>query len=119
MCPRCVFPAEHFVCSGSTAHDAFPLFLTQDPLVVADRQPEYFHSFSCVIATGLTLEQVAPIARICWDAGVPLVFARCNGLIAHLRIATPEHTGACVRACVSCTRVCVERVADVPAGFVQ
>ena len=54
--------------------------------------PEFFHQFSIVIATGLNEEVALSLSKILWDAHIHLILVDQVGFMGAFRIATPELT---------------------------
>uniref|UniRef100_A0A0V0G5L6 NEDD8-activating enzyme E1 regulatory subunit n=1 Tax=Triatoma dimidiata TaxID=72491 RepID=A0A0V0G5L6_TRIDM len=54
--------------------------------------PNFFSSFSVVIATALNERALLPLSELLWNLGVPLIIARSYGLIGLIRLQIKEHT---------------------------
>eukprot|EP00118_Oscarella_pearsei_P002212 m.9857 g.9857 ORF g.9857 m.9857 type:complete len:537 (+) comp21704_c0_seq1:51-1661(+) len=54
-------------------------------------RPEFFKSFSCVIATELAEETLLILAQTLWKYQVPLVVVRAYGMIGYIRLVMSEH----------------------------
>ena len=57
-----------------------------------ETNPNFFFSFTTVIATQITLESCAMLASLLWGK-VSLVLARTYGMIGYIRILIKEHYG--------------------------
>jgi amyloid beta precursor protein binding protein 1 len=64
----------------------------EDPVVLIENSPDFVKEFSIVIATELPPHVIERLAEVCWRSEVPLFIARAYGLVASLRIQSPEHT---------------------------
>jgi len=60
--------------------------VAEDPETLVDQKPDYFSSFSCVIATDLPEPCLLKLASILWDAGIPLFVGRAYGMVMLTRI---------------------------------
>lgn len=63
----------------------------EDTMALLDAQPNFFDDFSVVIATQMRESELLRLEAATLKAGVPLLIARCYGLVAYLRISGPEH----------------------------
>ena len=54
--------------------------------------PQFFTQFSIVVATGLNEHTSLQLAKICWEANIPLILVRSIGFIGSFRIIVPELT---------------------------
>ncbi|XP_074640964.1 NEDD8-activating enzyme E1 regulatory subunit-like isoform X2 [Tubulanus polymorphus] len=54
--------------------------------------PDFFLTFSCVIATDLAEKTLLSLANYLWDHNIPLLVCRSYGMIGYLRLAVKEHT---------------------------
>jgi len=63
----------------------------EDPAVLVASEPAFFHGFSLILATQLPEAPLETLAQMCWDADLPLVVVRSNGLLATLRLQLPDH----------------------------
>jgi len=54
-------------------------------------EPEYFKTFSLIIATQLTQPTLLALAEICWENNIPLVNIRTCGMIGSLRLQLRNH----------------------------
>jgi amyloid beta precursor protein binding protein 1 len=64
----------------------------EDPVVLIENNPDFVKEFSVVIATELPPHAIEKLADVCWRREVPLFIARAYGLVASLRVQSPEHT---------------------------
>jgi hypothetical protein len=54
--------------------------------------PEFFHQFSIVIATGLNEQVALSLSKILWEAGIHFILVDQVGFMSAFRIVTPEIT---------------------------
>ncbi|XP_065843401.1 NEDD8-activating enzyme E1 regulatory subunit-like [Oscarella lobularis] len=54
-------------------------------------RPEFFKSFSCVIATNLSEKTLLNLGDILWGYQIPLVVVRAYGMIGYIRLVFAEH----------------------------
>jgi hypothetical protein len=54
--------------------------------------PEFFHQFSIVIATGLNEKVALSLAKILWEANIHFMLVDQVGFMGAFRIVTPELT---------------------------
>ena len=67
-------------------------FVDQPVKEILDNQPDYFNSFTTVIATGLSESTLLSLSQILWDANIPLIVVRSYGMIGYIRVQIEEHT---------------------------
>ena len=65
--------------------------VTREVSELIKEQPEFFQQFSVVIATQICDDVALPLSRLLWSQRVPLLLVKSYGLIASIRVATPEH----------------------------
>ncbi|RXG60580.1 NEDD8-activating enzyme E1 regulatory subunit [Armadillidium vulgare] len=59
---------------------------------VLSNQPEYFKTFTVVIATNISESSLLNLSKILWDLKVPLVVTKSYGMIGYIRVQVEEHT---------------------------
>jgi len=64
----------------------------EDLLSLIEKNPDFVKEFNVVVATELPPQAVERLAEACWRHQVPLLIARAYGLVASLRLQSPEHT---------------------------
>uniref|UniRef100_UPI00358EEBE6 NEDD8-activating enzyme E1 regulatory subunit isoform X2 n=1 Tax=Myxine glutinosa TaxID=7769 RepID=UPI00358EEBE6 len=57
-----------------------------------EREPDFFHHFSVVVATQLPERPLLRLAEELWNSQIPLLVCRTYGILGYLRLAVPEHT---------------------------
>lgn len=60
-------------------------------MLITKENPEFFKSFTAVIATEMTEGLLLQLAKILWQQSVPLLVARSYGFLGYLRLACAEH----------------------------
>lgn len=64
--------------------------LTRNVDDLIKNEPEFFNQFSLVIGTQLYGESYELLAKHCHDNNIPLILARTNGLLGHIRLCVKE-----------------------------
>lgn len=67
-------------------------FLDENPEQILDNNSKYFNNFTLVIATRVPDKTLVRLARVLWDAEVPLLLANSYGFIGSMRLVIKEHT---------------------------
>ncbi|XP_022100909.1 NEDD8-activating enzyme E1 regulatory subunit-like [Acanthaster planci] len=67
-------------------------FVEESPEQLLENNPQYFTSFSIVIATDLVERTLLDLAATLWNAGIPLLVCRSYGFIGYMRLVVKEHT---------------------------
>ncbi|XP_062506517.1 NEDD8-activating enzyme E1 regulatory subunit-like [Corticium candelabrum] len=67
-------------------------YLDETPHRILENRPEFFSSFSCVVATGLEEKTLLLLDKVLCDYGIPLIIVRVYGFIGYMRIVVSEHT---------------------------
>ncbi|RKO83426.1 NEDD8-activating enzyme E1 regulatory subunit, partial [Blyttiomyces helicus] len=67
-------------------------YVEEDPARLIDNDPDFFTSFSLIVATDLHESYLLQLGRICWKAKIPLVAVRTLGFFGFVRLVVPEHT---------------------------
>lgn len=66
-------------------------FRVADPADLVCTEPAFFLEFSLIIATQMSQAPLLRLAKICWDANIPLVVVRSYGFLGYLRLCLPRH----------------------------
>ena len=66
-------------------------FINQSPAEIIQRSPNFFVTFSLVIATQLDERSTQILGAVCYNAGIPLIVSFSYGFIGYVRVAVPEH----------------------------
>ena len=64
----------------------------KNPEEVITQNPQFFHQFSIVIATGLHESSSLILSKVLWKVNIPLILVRSIGFIGSFRITVPELT---------------------------
>uniref|UniRef100_A0A8C4N706 NEDD8-activating enzyme E1 regulatory subunit n=1 Tax=Eptatretus burgeri TaxID=7764 RepID=A0A8C4N706_EPTBU len=56
-----------------------------------EREPDFFHHFSVVVATQLPERPLLRLAEELWNCQIPLLICRTYGILGYLRLVVPEH----------------------------
>ncbi|KAI9317551.1 ThiF family protein [Dichotomocladium elegans] len=72
--------------------DATVDFIEESPGQLIHEQPEFFETFSMIIATNLCEKDIVVLADICQSIGRTLIAVQCKGLCGVFRVQAPEHT---------------------------
>jgi amyloid beta precursor protein binding protein 1 len=64
----------------------------EDPVTLINTKPEFFESFTVVIATNLPEAPLRKLSTLLYERSIPLIVPRSYGFVGCLRIATPEHS---------------------------
>ncbi|XP_019628819.1 PREDICTED: NEDD8-activating enzyme E1 regulatory subunit-like [Branchiostoma belcheri] len=67
-------------------------FIDENPEHLLEANPEFFRSFSCVIAAQMPERTLLSLASVLWNYGIPLLVCRSYGLIGYMRVVVKEHT---------------------------
>ncbi|XP_072013879.1 NEDD8-activating enzyme E1 regulatory subunit-like [Amphiura filiformis] len=67
-------------------------FVEESAEQLLENNPNFFCTFSIVIATDLAERTLLDLAALLWDAHIPLLVCRSYGLIGYMRLAVKEHT---------------------------
>lgn len=87
----------------SRATEAVRLLLELNPAVqgyavpdspdqLLKEHPDFFHTFTVVIATAISEKTLIQLSQNLWDANIPLILCRSVGFLGSLRIQVKEHT---------------------------
>lgn len=66
-------------------------FLEANPVELLNSRPEYFKSFTVIIANNLEEGALLKLSHLCWENEIVLVVTHTVGFLGYLRIQTPEH----------------------------
>eukprot|EP00943_MAST-04B_sp_MAST-4B-sp1_P004728 g4728.t1 len=66
-------------------------FINQSPAEIIQRSPNFFVTFSLVIATQLDERSTQILGAVCYNANIPLIVSFSYGFIGYVRVAVPEH----------------------------
>ncbi|KAM3961493.1 nedd8-activating enzyme E1 regulatory subunit APP-BP1 [Aphomia sociella] len=64
----------------------------EPPDQILEQNPDFFKSFSVVIATALSEKTIRELAQHLWDINVPFILCRSIGFLGSFRIQIKEHT---------------------------
>jgi len=64
----------------------------EDPVALINSKPEFFETFTVVIAVNLPEAPLRKLASFLYDRQVPLIVAKTYGFIGYLRTIVSEHT---------------------------
>ncbi|XP_071089185.1 NEDD8-activating enzyme E1 regulatory subunit-like [Haliotis cracherodii] len=67
-------------------------FLEESAENLLQSNPDFFTTFSIVIATNLSERTLLLLDELLWEKGVPLLVCRCYGFIGEMRLVVKEHT---------------------------
>ncbi|GLV33977.1 beta-Amyloid precursor protein binding protein 1 [Carabus blaptoides fortunei] len=66
-------------------------YIDESPEQLLNHNPEFFNSFSLVIATSLPEKVLIAISKKLWELNTPLLLCRSIGFLGYLRIQLREH----------------------------
>ncbi|OBZ83003.1 NEDD8-activating enzyme E1 regulatory subunit [Choanephora cucurbitarum] len=72
--------------------DAAVNYVEKDPNQLIESQPDFFNSFTMVLAVNLHATSLQKLASICHSANKILITVKCKGLLGTFTIQSPEHT---------------------------
>ena len=61
------------------------------PAQILSDRPDFFLSFSLVLATDMEESSIIPLSKLLWDNNVPLIVVKSFGLIGYIRLQVREH----------------------------
>lgn len=67
-------------------------FVEQPVEEILTNQPDFFNSFTIVVATCLTESTLLSLSKVLWEASIPLLVVRSYGMIGYIRLQFEEHT---------------------------
>ncbi|KMQ89348.1 nedd8-activating enzyme e1 regulatory subunit-like protein [Lasius niger] len=67
-------------------------YIDEEPEQILSNSPDFFNSFTVVVATALTEKTLVLLSKRLWELDIPLIVCRSIGFIAYMRIQIKEHT---------------------------
>ncbi|XP_014487243.1 PREDICTED: NEDD8-activating enzyme E1 regulatory subunit isoform X2 [Dinoponera quadriceps] len=67
-------------------------YIDEEPEQILSNSPDFFNTFTVVVATSLTEKTLILLSRRLWDLNIPLIVCRSIGFIAYMRVQVKEHT---------------------------
>ncbi|XP_072745070.1 NEDD8-activating enzyme E1 regulatory subunit [Anoplolepis gracilipes] len=67
-------------------------YIDEEPEQILSNSPDFFNSFTVVVATALTEKTLILLSKRLWELDIPLIVCRSIGFIAYMRIQVKEHT---------------------------
>ncbi|KAK6174690.1 hypothetical protein SNE40_017921 [Patella caerulea] len=66
-------------------------FIEESPSNLIENNPDFFASFTIVIATNMDEKSLLQLGELLWNLHVPLLICRCYGFIGYIRLVVKEH----------------------------
>ncbi|XP_066589037.1 NEDD8-activating enzyme E1 regulatory subunit [Prorops nasuta] len=67
-------------------------YIDEEPEQILYSSPDFFNSFTVVMATSLTEKSLILLSKKLWELDIPLIVCKSIGFIAYMRIQVKEHT---------------------------
>nr|XP_061796316.1 NEDD8-activating enzyme E1 regulatory subunit-like [Nerophis lumbriciformis] len=67
-------------------------FVEENPDMLLDNNPDFFHRFTIVIGVQLPESTSLRLGAVLWSASVPFLLCKTYGLIGYMRLVVQEHT---------------------------
>jgi len=66
-------------------------FLDANPVELLNTRPEYFKTFTIIIANNLEETALLTLSHLCWENAIVLVVTHTVGFVGYVRVQIPEH----------------------------
>ena len=67
--------------------------LDESPEAILADKPDFFKNFSLVIATEMKEKSLAQLAKILWEANLPLMVVKAYGFVGYIRLQVSQADG--------------------------
>ncbi|EGI68549.1 NEDD8-activating enzyme E1 regulatory subunit [Acromyrmex echinatior] len=67
-------------------------YIDEEPEQILSNSPDFFNSFTVVVATALTEKTLILLSKRLWELNIPLIVCKSLGFVAYMRIQIKEHT---------------------------